>query len=70
MANPMSTSLVEGQSINRPSLFSSTNFPYWKASMKIYIQAIDYHLWKVILKEPQISLIRVDGIDIPKLEED
>ena len=38
--------------------------------MKIYIQAIDYHLWKVIHKGPQISIIRVDGIDIPKPEED
>ena len=70
MANPMSTSLAEGQSTNRPLLFSGTNFPYWKARIKIYIQAIDYHLWKVILKGPQISSIKIDGIDIPKPEED
>ena len=38
--------------------------------MKIYIQVIDYHLWKVIFKEPQILTIRVVGIDIPKPEED
>ena len=38
--------------------------------MKIYIQAIDYHLWKVILKGPQISLVKVNGIDIPKPELD
>ena len=38
--------------------------------MKIYVQAVDYHLWKVILKGPQIPLIKVDGIDIPKPEED
>ena len=66
----MSTSLAEGQSTNRPPLFLSTNFPYWKARMKIYIQAVDYHLWKVILKGSQFFLIRVDGIDIPKPEED
>ena len=70
MAHPMSTSLAEGQSTNRPPLFSGTNFPYWKARIKIYIQAVDYHLQKVILKGPQILLIRVDGIDIPKPEED
>ena len=38
--------------------------------MKIYIQAIDFHMWKVILKGPQILTIRIDGIDVPKLEED
>ena len=66
----MSTSLAEGQSTNRPSLFSGINFSYWKARMKIYIQVINYHLWRVILKGPQIFLIRVNGIGIPKPKED
>ena len=70
MAHPMSTSLVEGQSTNKPSLFPSTNFPYQKARIKIYIQAVDYHLWKVILKGPQISSIKIDSIDILKPKED
>ena len=38
--------------------------------MKIYIQATNYHLWRVILKGPQIFLIRVNGIDILKPKED
>ena len=38
--------------------------------MKIYIQAVDYHLWKVIIKGPQMFTIRVNNIDIPKSEED
>ena len=38
--------------------------------MKIYIQAIDYHLWKVIIKRSQILTIRVNDIHIPKPEED
>ena len=38
--------------------------------MKIYIQAVNYHLQRVILKESQILLIRVNGIDILKPEED
>ena len=66
----MSTSLAEGQSTNRPPLFSGMNFPYWKARMKIYIQAVNYHLWRAIVNGPQISLVRVNGIDIPKPEED
>ena len=70
MAHPMSTSLAEGQSTNRPSMFIGVNFLHWKARIKIYIQIVDYHLWNVIYKEPQILIIRVDGIDILKPEED
>ena len=70
MDNPMSTSLAEGQSTNRPPLFSSINFSYWKARMKIYIQTINYDFWRVILKGPQIFLIKVNSIDILKPEED
>jgi len=44
MAHPMSTSLDEGQSTNRPPLFTGTNYTYWNARMKIYIQAVDFHL--------------------------
>ena len=38
--------------------------------MKIYIQAVNYHLWRVIVNGPQIPLVRVNGMDIPKPEED
>ena len=38
--------------------------------MRIYIQAVDYHLWKVIFRDPQIPMIRVDGVDISKPGED
>jgi len=38
--------------------------------MKIYIQAIDFQLWKVILKGPHAPMIKIDGVDVPKLEEE
>ena len=38
--------------------------------MKIFIQSIDFQLWKVIMKGPYIPTINVDGVDIPKPEED
>ena len=66
----MTTSLPEGQSSSRPPLFSGTNYGYWKARMKIFIQSIDFQLWKVIMKGPYIPTINVDGVDIPKPEED
>ena len=64
----MNTSLVEGQSSSRPSLFNGTNYYYWKARMRIYIQAIDFQLWRVIIKETHTPIIKVNSIDIPKLE--
>ena len=38
--------------------------------MRIYIQSISYHLWKIIVSGPHIPSILVNGISIPKLEED
>jgi len=33
--------LLEGRSNNRPPLFNGTNYAYWKACMRIYIQSIN-----------------------------
>ena len=38
--------------------------------MTIYIQAIDFQLWSVITRGPHTPTKRVDGIDIPKDEEE
>ena len=38
--------------------------------MQIYIQAVDYQFWRVIIKYPHTSTIKVDGKDVPKSEED
>ena len=38
--------------------------------MRIHIQSISYHLWKIIVSGPHIPSILVNGISIPKLEED
>ena len=53
MTTLVSTSLVEGQSTNRPPLFNGTCYNYWKARMRIYIQAVDYELWRVISNGPK-----------------
>ena len=70
MAIQMSASLVEGQSTNRPPLFNGTNYTYWKACMHIYIQELDYQLWRVIIKGPHTPTIKVDDSEIFKPEED
>lgn len=63
------SNLPEGQSTHRPPLFNGTNYNYWKARMRIFIQT-DYRLWKVILEGPQLPTKTVDGKTIPKKEEE
>ena len=70
MGASISPSLVEGQSTNRVSLFNDTKYTYWKAHMKIFIQAQDYDIWNVIVKDPHTPTIKIDGKDIPKPKED
>ena len=38
--------------------------------MHIYIQAIDYNIQKIIIKDPRKPTILVDSIATPKLEND
>ncbi|WRX23682.1 Integrase [Theobroma cacao] len=41
--------VAEGQLTNKPSLFDGSNYPYWSTRMSIYIKAIDYEMWDVII---------------------
>jgi len=38
----------EGASINKPPLFCSLNYKYWKARMKIFVESIDQEIWDAI----------------------
>src|ERR1044072_3058372 len=40
----------EGGSINRPHVFDSTNYDYWKARMTTFLRSIDNKTWKAIIK--------------------
>ncbi|GJX22701.1 hypothetical protein Tco_0227146 [Tanacetum coccineum] len=42
---------LEGQSMQRPSLFESDHFIYWKNRFKIYVKAQDLDLWHIILND-------------------
>ncbi|XP_057719865.1 uncharacterized protein LOC130934295 [Arachis stenosperma] len=52
-SNLVAYTLIEGQSSNRPLLFNGKNYTYWKEIMKIFVQSVDYRLWKIILEGPQ-----------------
>ncbi|MQL86329.1 hypothetical protein Taro_018866 [Colocasia esculenta] len=39
---------AEGQSVNRPPLFDSEDYNYWKTRMEFFLQGYDYQLWTII----------------------
>ena len=70
MVTQLGGSLAEGQSTNRPPFLNWSNYTYQKACMHIFIYALDYDLWSVIINGPHISIVIVDGIASLKMEKD
>ncbi|KAG8498855.1 hypothetical protein CXB51_005238 [Gossypium anomalum] len=62
------TILGEGHSTMRPSLFNGTNYSYWRTRMKLFIQANDYKVWRIITTRSSIPIKRVEGVVILKEE--
>ena len=60
----------KGQSTNRPPLFNEVNYTYWKDMMKIFIQALNYNLWTIIVNGPHIPTQTINNIIIFKSELD
>ncbi|GJX85214.1 hypothetical protein Tco_0335988 [Tanacetum coccineum] len=46
---------LEGQSMQRPPLFESDGFIYWKNRFKTYVKSKDLDLWHVITDEESID---------------
>ena len=55
MANIIGTHMDESQSITRHPYFFSSNYNYWKARIRIFIQANNYACWNIIENGPTIS---------------
>ena len=70
MANIVGTSLAEGQATNKPPIFFGSNYNYWKARIKIYIQASDYAFWNIIESEPTIPTKIVDKEEFLKPQDE
>ena len=70
MATPIGSSFVEGQSISKPPLFNGINYTFWKARIKIFIQALNYNMWRVITKGPHTPTIKVNGVSHLKPKKD
>ena len=60
----------EGQSTVRPPLFVGDNYAYWKTRMKLFIQANDYEVWRIILNGPIIPTKKVEDQEMVKQEDE
>ena len=58
----------KGQSTVRPSFFVGDNYAYWKIRMKLFIQASDYEVWRIIVNGPLIPTKKVGDQEIVKQE--
>ncbi|KAH1046917.1 hypothetical protein J1N35_037701 [Gossypium stocksii] len=60
------TILGEGHSIMRPPLFNGTNYLYWRTRMKLFIQANDYEVCRIITNRLSTPIKRVECVIVQK----
>ena len=58
MATQNDSTFRERQSTTRLPFFDGNDYPYWKTRMRIYLQAIDYEIWKVVCDGQFIPLTK------------
>jgi len=54
----------EGQSIARPPMFDGTEYPYWKTTMRIFLNTID--AWDIVESGFSKPKITVDNLEVDK----
>ncbi|GAV87349.1 DUF4219 domain-containing protein [Cephalotus follicularis] len=53
----------ESMCISKPPFFDGNNYSHWKAKMTIFIQALDFNLWDIIIDGPELPhIISQEGI--------
>ncbi|KAH1082971.1 hypothetical protein J1N35_022732 [Gossypium stocksii] len=50
------------------NLLYGTNYSYCRTRMKLFIQANDYKVWRILTNGPSIPIKRVESVIIPKEE--
>ena len=58
----------EEHSIVRLLFFNGEDYAYQKTRMRLFVQANDYEVWKIIMKGPLIPTKKVDDREVPKEE--
>jgi len=57
---------AEGASINRPPIFTSENYPFWKVRMQIFLESVDRGIWDAVLNGPFVPANVVNDVQEPK----
>ena len=52
MTTQNDSTFKEGQSTIRLPYFNGNDYPYWNTRMRIYLQALDYEIWKIVNDGP------------------
>ncbi|GAV91165.1 DUF4219 domain-containing protein/UBN2 domain-containing protein [Cephalotus follicularis] len=53
----------ESMFISKPPFFDGNNYSHWKAKMTIFIQALDFNLWDIIIDGPELpQTITKEGV--------
>ena len=50
------------------NLGNGTSYNYQKNRMRIYIQSVDYELWRIIVSGPRTPTTKVENADVSKPE--
>lgn len=43
--------MIKTMSINRPPYFNGTNYAYWKARIKIFLDVMDMLVWDTVVED-------------------
>lgn len=65
-----STMLGEDHSTMGPPCFNNINYSYWRTKMKLFIQANNYEVWRVITNRPSFSKKRGGDSTVPKEQDE
>ncbi|CAL5438164.1 unnamed protein product [Camellia sinensis] len=68
MTTNFCASFAEGQLPSRPPFFNGSNYIFWKIRMKIFIQSLNYELWRIIVNGHKIPSKTIQGRILPKEE--
>ena len=53
---------IESSSIVRPPLLDGTNYPYWKAKMRVFLKSIDERVWLIVVNSWTSSTITTETV--------
>ena len=57
----------EGSFTTRLHLLDGTNYPYWKAKMRVFLKSRDERVWQVVINGWEPPIVITGEVTIPKV---